>query len=198
MAGLLFVTAPEADFKKINHALLCMRDWEESDGSLDVFKLITDKATTQNDNKGTPLPLQSTPQNVWTGADLKDIESYCITLKSSDDAHKAANLFICLDSAGLETKTCILCSLPDAYYDDPGSFCGRYDKVRVPWDDVYMIWCNLDIANMNFEEFVEEEDGDDQGWFRYQSIYEDDDDDRKEALEKKDREVSRWKQQGYI
>lgn len=198
MAGLLFITAPEADSKIINHALLCMRDWEESDGSLDIFKLVTDKAANQNDNKGTSLPLQSTPQNIWTGADLKDIESYCINLKSGDDAPEAASLFVCLDSAGLETKTCILCSLPDAYYDNPDSVCGRYDKVRVPWDDVYLIWCNLDIANMNFEEFVEEEEGNEQGWFTYQSIYEDDDEYHKAGLEKKDWEVNRWRQQGYI
>jgi hypothetical protein len=30
----------------------------------------------------------------------------------------------------------------------------------VPWDDVYIIWCYLNIANMNFNEFVEEEEGD--------------------------------------
>jgi hypothetical protein len=60
-----------------------------------------------------------------------------------------------------------------------------------------MIWCNLDIANMNFEEFVGEEEGDKQGWFMYQSIYEDDDD-HKANLEKKDKKVERWRQEGYV
>jgi hypothetical protein len=197
MAGLLFVTAPEADFKIINHALLCMRDWDESDGSLDAFKLITDKAAIRTDNDGTPIPLKSLPENAWSGAKLQDIEAYCMQLGKGEDEQKGASLFVTIDSAGLKTETCILGSMPDDDPESPGTFPGRYDKVRVPWDDVYTIWCNLDIANMNFEEFVEEEEGDEQGWFTYQSIYEDDDV-HHATLERRNKKAERWRQQGYI
>ena len=197
MAGLLFLTALEGNIKTINHALLCMRDWDESDGDLDVFKLVTDKAAIRNDNDGTSLPLKSLPENVWTSANLEDIETYCMNVKRGDDEHKGANLFVTIDSAGIENKTCILASLPDGYYENPDTFRGRYDKIRVPWDDLYMIWCNLDLANMNFEEFTEEEDGDDQSWFTYQSIYEVDDD-HKAGLMRRDKKIGRWAQQGYV
>jgi hypothetical protein len=199
MAGLFFVTASEADFKIVNHALLCMRDWEESDGALDNFKLVTDKTAFQNDNNGTSLLWKSLLENAWNGAKLKDVEAYCMDLRQSDDEQKGANLFVVLDSVGIEDKTCILASLPDEYHENPGAFRGRYDKVRVPWGDLYSIWSNLDIANMNFEEFVEEEEGDQQGWFTYQSIFGDDNDDvRKAGLKKRNKKIDHWRQQEYI
>jgi hypothetical protein len=198
MAGLLFVTAPEANFKTINHALLCMRDWDELGGGLDAFRLVTDRASRQKFDDGTPLPLESLPQNVWMGATLEDIEAYCINVNRGDYDQKGANIFVIIDSEGIAGKTCILASMPDAYYEDPSTFHGRYDKIRVPWDDLYMIWCNLDIANMNFEEFVEEEEeGDDEGWFTYQKIHEDDDD-NKAGSKRRNEGVEHWRQQGYI
>jgi hypothetical protein len=196
MAGLLFITAPEADYKDINEALLSMRDWDDSNGGLDVFKLVTNRSATQNDDVGTPIPLKSHPENAWADANLKDIEAYCLNLERGEQ--KGAGLFVMVDSEGLESKTCILASLPEDYYDDPGAFGGKYDKVRVPWDDVYMIWCNLDIANMNFEEFVEEEEeGDEQGWFTYQSIYEGDEEHQR-GLEKRDRKIEKWRRLGLV
>jgi hypothetical protein len=197
MAGLLFVTAPEADFKIINHALLCMRDWEELNGELDVLRLVTDRAATQNHNDGTPLPLKSLPENVWNCATLEDIETYCLSLSCGDDEHPGASLFVVIDSEGLKNRTCVLASMPDEHYENSGTFRGRYDKIRLPWDELYNVWCNLDIANMNFEEFVEEEHGDDQGWFTYQSIVEDDDY-HKTGLVRKDKDLDGWRQQGYI
>jgi hypothetical protein len=46
---------------------------------------------------------------------------------------------------------------------------------------------------------VEEEEGDQQGWFTYQSIFGDDDDDvRKAGLEKRNKKIDHWRQQEYI
>ena len=196
MAGLLFITASEADYKDFNEALLSMRDWDDSNGGLDVFKLVTNRSATQNDDVGTPVPLKSHPENAWADANLKDIEAYCLNLERGEQ--KGAALFVVVDSEGLENKTCILVSLPEDYYDNPGAFGGKYDKVRVPWDDVYMIWCNLDIANMNFEEFVEEEEeGDEQDWFTYQSIYEGDEEHQR-GLERRDRKIEKWRRLGLV
>jgi hypothetical protein len=201
MAGLLFITAPEANYKKINEALLSMRDWNNSNDDLDAFKLVTDRSATQNDDVGTPIPLKSLPENAWTNANLEEIEAYCLDLQRGDteDEQKGAGLFIVVDSEGLENKTCILAGLPEDYYENPSAFRGRYDKIRVPWDDVYMIWCNLDIANMNFEEFVEEEEGegDEQGWFTYQSIYEGDEEHEK-GLARRDRKIEEWRRLGHV
>jgi hypothetical protein len=193
MAGLLFITAPEANYKNINEALLSMRDWDDSNGGPDVFKLVIDKSTVQSNTDTTSIPLKRLPGNAWISANLGDIESYCLDLKRDDnDEQTGANLFVLIDSAGLESKTCI----PDYYYDGPSASLGKYDKVRVPWDDLYMIWCNLDIANMNFEEFLKEE-GDEQGWFTYQNIYEDDEEHKKD-LRRRDEKVEEWRRLGHV
>jgi hypothetical protein len=64
MAGLLFITAPEAKYKNINEALLNMRDWNNSNDDLDVFKLVTNRSARQSNDDGTPIPLRSPPENV--------------------------------------------------------------------------------------------------------------------------------------
>jgi hypothetical protein len=198
MAGLLFVTAHEANHKNINEALLSMRDWDDSNGGPDVFKLVTDKSGIQTDEEGTPITLDRLPENAWAGASLEVIEAYCLDLKrDNNDEQKSAGLFVVIDPEGLENKNCVLASMPDEFHENPSARRERYDKIRVPWDDVYMIWCNLDIANMDSEEFVGEEEGDEQGWFRYQSIFEGDDEHR-EGLERKDMKVEDWRRLGHV
>jgi hypothetical protein len=64
MAGLLFVTTPAATHKDINEVLLSMRDWDDSNGGLDVFRMVTDKHDTQNYNEGTMILPESLPENV--------------------------------------------------------------------------------------------------------------------------------------
>jgi len=198
MAGLLFFTAYEANHNNINEALLSMRDWDDSNGGPDVFKLVTDKSGIQPDEEGTPIPLDHLPQNAWTGASLEVIEAYCLDLKrDNNDEQKSAGLSVVIDPEGLENNNCVLASMSDEFHENPGARRERYDKIRVPWDDVYTIWCNLDIANMNFEEFVGGDEGDEQGWFRYQSIFEGDDEHR-EGLERKDMKVEEWRRLGHV
>jgi len=105
MAGLLFIAAPEATQKNINEALLSLRDWDHSRRDLEVFKLVTDKSGKQNDKDGTPIPLDRLPENAWTGADLEDIEAYCLHLKQVDnDEQTGVNLFFVIDSAGTQEQ----------------------------------------------------------------------------------------------
>lgn len=128
---------------------------------------------------------------------MENIEAYCLDLKRSDSNEQTgANLFVVIDSEGLENTSRAMASLPDVFQENPGAFRGRYEKVRVPWDDAYLIWCNLEIANMNFEDFVEDED-DEQDWFTYQSIYEDDEEHQK-SLERKEEKVREWRRLGRI
>jgi hypothetical protein len=106
-------------------------------------------------------------------------------------------LFVVINSEGLENTSRVLASLLDVFQENPGAFRGRYEKFRVPWDDAYLIWCNLEIANMNFEDFVEEDEGDEQDWFTHQSIYEDDEEHQK-SLERKEEKVREWRRLGHI
>ena len=129
---------------------------------------------------------------------MENIEAYCLDLKRSDSNEQTgANLFVVIDSEGLENTSRALASFPDVFQENPGAFRRRYEKVRVPWDNAYLIWCNLEIANMNFEDFVEEDEGDEQDWFTYQSIYEDDEEHQK-SLERKEEKVREWRRLGRI
>jgi len=159
---------------------------------------VTDKSGKQDDQDATHIPLDRLPENAWTAADLEDIEAYCLHLRQvENDEQLGIDLFVVIDFFGIKNKTCILASMPDNYYENPETFWGRYEKIRVPWGDLYIIWCNLNIANMNFEEFVEEEEGDEQGWFTYQSVYEGDEEHQK-GLERRDRKLRAWRRLGHV
>ncbi|KAI5196681.1 hypothetical protein E4T39_07694 [Aureobasidium subglaciale] len=148
MPGLLFVTAPEADYKIINLALLDLHEW---DNDFDSFLLMTDKEIINADDYETTSPsLNSLGKNEWSNASIQDVEKHCLALVQNEDKTHCGSLFIILDSIGVETKTFVLCHLPYEYYDldDPETWQGRFEKVRLPWDDTYIMWCNLDIANM--------------------------------------------------
>lgn len=198
MVSFLFVTAPAANIKTINRALLHMREWDTGfDETFDPFKLKTDKAPyTENaseDDEPTSPPLKYLLDNAWSGASTEDVESYCfdyVQAGAPNDGH----LFAILDAAAIESKTCILVNLPY-----PSTFRGKYNKVRVPWDEFYSMWCNLDIANMNFEEFTEEgeDGGDDQGWFTYNSVS-NGSDISEEGAKKRDAMLERLRLQGYV
>jgi hypothetical protein len=100
-----------------------------------------------------------------------------------------------IDSEGLKNKSCILAALTDRYmyYKKSSALARRYDKAYVPWDGVYMIWCNLEIANVNFEDFLEEEKSDEQGWLTYQGV-----DENCKGMDKRDKKVKKWILLGYV
>jgi hypothetical protein len=195
--GLLFVTAPEADYKLINLMLLHLRDWEY--GSGDRFTLVTTKNAydLESETVETSPPLSSSsPDNAWAGAALEEVEAFCMDLardKENLKKHSDGTLYVVVDSTGAQAYSCIL---GHRAYDTED----RFDKMRIPWDKLYSPWCNLDIANMNFEEFTQEGDdggaGED-GWFTFQNVMGDDylsDENRG----KRDREIQRFRDAGHI
>jgi hypothetical protein len=82
--GLLFVTAPEADYKAVNLLIHHLRDWEYFNDANDGlnFHLVTTKnaydlelAPGSNHLDATPPALDATLDNGWAGATLKDVEA---------------------------------------------------------------------------------------------------------------------------
>lgn len=73
------------------------------------------------------------------------------------------------------------------YDEDEEKTERKFNKVRVPWEKAYIMWCNLDIPNMNFEYFVEDEDGDEVEWWTYSDISEDQDEETHEAKDVKEK-----------
>lgn len=205
--GLLFVTAPEADHKLINLLLMRLRDWEYGGGQ-DRLHLMTTKNAYDLDPPAMPLrsgtqekgetspPLPSSLDNAWAGATLEDVEAFCIDLKRNDDGKGMYNksLFVVVDSTDVRAQTCILGERAIDEEADTFTWLDKFNKMRIPWDDLYVTWCNLDIANMNFDEFTHE-DGDENGWFTYREIG----DDLSEGNQRKrDREIQRFRDAGHI
>lgn len=182
----------------INHTLINMRDWDEDTDDPNAWTLVIDKGANQSP-EATSFPLSSLASNLWAGASIEEIETYCLERRRADqEDDRGWSLFVVLDSAGIESKTCVLGSLPEEFLENPNDFEGRYEKVRVPWEDIYTVHSNLDIANMNWEEFVQEEQGDSQGWYTYQSIFDELPHLSKEGQERRHAEIAKARREGHV
>jgi hypothetical protein len=177
--GLLFVTAPEADYKAVNLLIHHLRDWEYFNDANDGlnFHLVTTKnaydlelAPGSNHLDATPPALDATLDNGWAGATLKDVEGFCLDIIHSGEQNDIApGLFIVVDAAGFEKREAIICERdvkePDED-DEDGEFenLDSFVKMRLPWSETYISWCNLSIANVGFDEMGERrEDGEGEG-----------------------------------
>ncbi|KAF3760888.1 hypothetical protein M406DRAFT_73347 [Cryphonectria parasitica EP155] len=163
--GLLFVIAPEANENSINRCLLHLKDWEY--GSGDRFRIVTSKSTDallqclvppphpkpdaipQLPETSAPVPPSLVEENEWAGASISDVEAFCLALSQSETRSLNYSEVVVLDAEGIDKQTCVLMSRP---YD-----MDYFEKCRFPWYQTYLIWCNLDIANMDWEDYVGEE-----------------------------------------
>lgn len=207
MSGLLFIIAPEADYKIINRILLYLRDWEY--GALDSFKLVNTKNAYDLDSfdKGSAIESTSPPvpadfENAWAGASLEDIEDFCLDLAREHTNSGKGRLYVVVDSQGVDDHTSIVGERMIEYENEPISYPERFKKMRLPWDETYLTWCNLNIANMNFEEFTEERDADYEEtlmrqWWTYRSVSDGPDLSEKNRQERDD-ELERLRVKGMV
>lgn len=207
MSGLLFIIAPEADYKIINRILLYLRDWEY--GALDSFKLVITKNAYDLDSfdKGSAILSTSPPvpadfENAWAGASLEDIEDFCLDLAREHTNSGKGRLYVVVDSQGVDDHTSIVGERMIEYENEPISYPERFKKMRLPWDETYLTWCNLNIANMNFEEFTEERDADYEEtlmrqWWTYRSVSDGPDLSEKNRQERDD-ELERLRVKGMV
>jgi hypothetical protein len=170
MSGYLFVTAPEADYKAVNLLLHELSNWGYNDGESD-FKLITTKNAYDFERPaGTyrldvTLPtLDTTFNNAWAGSSLKDVEDFCLdVLHAGDSGADEPSLFVVVDAAGFEGRNAIV--VERAVDEEAEDFkqLDSFVKMRIPWDEVNSAWCNLNIANISFDELGEPKDDDADG-----------------------------------
>lgn len=191
--GLLFVTAPEADYKLINRILLRLRAWN-NDYIFDSFKLVTTKNaydleppvhSERNRLPATsPTLSEASLDNAWAGASLEDVEAFCL------DVHRAAPFryvettqFLLVDSEALHAAESVIgCRRGKFTEEEDFFFLDEFDKMRIPQDQVFSPWANFELGNMQFWEFTQEEQdwGLDEwgelnrvrqdGWFTYRQI----------------------------
>ncbi|KAF2441236.1 hypothetical protein P171DRAFT_434910 [Karstenula rhodostoma CBS 690.94] len=166
MPGIIIVTAEGADAPLINRLLLHVRDWEFMGGDLDDSDMFT-VLTTQEElpkpqQAGNELitrpPIQDFSDNEWEGLSLEEVERIMIDKDTEKDG--CTSLFLLLDDEGVENQTILVFNRggndPE---EDSFGYVDEFNKMRVPWECVYSMWCNLDIANMGFDEFSTEEEG---------------------------------------
>jgi hypothetical protein len=184
--GLLFVTAPEADHKATNLLLHNLTDWEYSEGDI-WFHLVATKNAYDlelppgtNALDPTPSSLDNTFDNAWAGSSLKDVEDFCLDVVRNDPKCEiGASLFIVVDSRGFRDRDAILVERAVGEEEEGFKSLDSFVKMRVPWREVFSAWCNLNVANSDFDELgerrgeggewegEEEEGGGEQGWYDY-------------------------------
>lgn len=178
MPAALFIITSSAEHKIVNRLLLHLRDWEYGeDPSWDTFHLITTNSLPAADSECTKPPITESDlsNNIWANKSISDVESFIISERNKEAKETDLNLdtFVILDEQGVKDGTIILLDSP--YNDDEDKKDEKFNKVRLPWEKAYIMWCNLDIANMDFDDFVEE---DNEGeWFTYSAFLPHDNDD---------------------
>lgn len=198
--GLLFITAPEADHKAINKILLRIRDWQYEGG--DCFKLLTSKNpdALRSLATATSPPVPENVENAWKGASLEEVEEYLFELDKEHpdktNPHANSYLYIAVDEEGLKNETCVLAERVIEWDDDPLTYPRMFNRTRLSWDETYLSWCNLNISNIGWDEFMEEEEeGKRGGWWTYKSG----EPDLSEAKRKeRDEEIERLRKEGKI
>lgn len=176
MTGILFITAERADHKAINRMLLYLRNWEYGEPNFwdDLYlmtsrdaKNIPPKPEDRDSIGGTspPVPPSITNDNAWKGASIKDIEAFMLSISDPDVNPGYENtLWFCVDDKGLADGTCIVAERHCDSEAEPIKFSDKWNKVRLPWGEVSLMLANLEVANMDFEDFCDGNEPDEEGW----------------------------------
>ncbi|KAK9420705.1 hypothetical protein SUNI508_00796 [Seiridium unicorne] len=167
--GKLIITAKGADAKLINRLLLHVRDWEFGhEDSWDMHRILR----TKDEASAGELPLDAPPvieslENQWEGLSLEEVEKLMLL---KDDGKGSTSLFLVLDDNGRQDQTLIVAHRA-LNLDGDTFWLPEYNKVRVPWQEVHGMWVNLDIANMDFEAFCDDEIGAGENrWWAYRPV----------------------------
>lgn len=199
MPGALFVNTESADHKLVNRLLLHLRDWEYGeDPTWDNFHFIRTEILPVNDDEvdttSPPITENDLSNNIWANKSISDIQSFMLSQRENEVGLNV-NTFLILDEQGVKDGTIVLLDPP--YNDDDDKMEEKFNKVRLPWEKAYIMWCNLDIANMNFDDFAEEDaDGDDEEWWTYTVDQEEETDEAKNVKEKRNNAILELEQKG--
>lgn len=227
--SFIFVTDPNADFKAINRLLIYLHDWEYGnqdayDEEENVFTLLTTRSLEdvrtmvkdEGDEKKYKIPSTNPPvsqplENAWAGASTEEVEDFVAQLYAEPEEsliHRGGygSLFILVDEEGFKDLTCAVCQIVRTYDEDEEEmkYGGDgektlFNKVRMPWVEAYSCWCNLDIANMDFMDFVdddEQDDGNTGGW--YKSRHWDEPPTSEGNIERMDEFLEKFKKDGLV
>ncbi|KAK0263747.1 hypothetical protein LTR91_008510 [Friedmanniomyces endolithicus] len=83
-------------------------------------------------------------------------------------------MFFVVDEQDMAGETCVLGVLryEDDSSEDEGESGGRYDRVRMPWDEAEILRVNVGVGNMQFEDFfVRDKGADAEIWWHSVSVH---------------------------
>lgn len=172
MSGKIIVTATGVDNKILNRLLLHVRDWEfgeEDEWDRQRILRTRDEATAKDLEEDVPPLPAGGLENQWEGLSMEEVEKI---MRLKDNKSGRTSLFMVLDDQGVRDETLVVVQRAIDWESEDTLYLDDYNKVRVPWQEVHSMWCNLDIANMSFEEFCLEEDPPEDHWWTYKSIEE--------------------------
>nr|GAT55686.1 predicted protein [Mycena chlorophos] len=176
------------------------------------FVLLPSKTIPSAKPPPTPLPITNLQASEYENLSLTEINAF---VRSHEQALAAAGFsheqWVVLDQAGLESGTCVvfdhwLRDEDDEDEDDDeddedgdegagGGNNNRFRACRVPWKQAHSMLSNLDIANMDFEDFVDEDAGAEaDGTWKFTM----DDEESPEVAEKRKKVEDELRAGGYI
>ncbi|KAJ7437205.1 hypothetical protein B0H11DRAFT_1955497 [Mycena galericulata] len=188
----VFITAPRAPTKALNRALLLIQDFEYSKYPQDSsWVLLSSMELPSTPPKPTALPISDIRSNDFASLSFADVNTF---VRANDgalnDLELSGLLWLIIDQKGLETSTCLVC---EQYYDsgeDGGEegYTDQFRACRMPYEEAWLMTTNLELANMSFEEFVDEDAGQQEdGSWKWSSFAPD----TKEFKEKSEAELKR-------
>ncbi|KAI9044301.1 uncharacterized protein KD926_001532 [Aspergillus affinis] len=177
MAWTTFITAPAVSVKQVHKALLSLEDYEY--GCDHSWTLLHNPS--HLDDEDYDLSEPNTPPLDLDGAETLDASNNAFAGKTSDEIYAfiraneeklsdnvlTTDNWLIIDERGFRTETCLVCSFNDL--DDEDGEEEEDDErnrspflmARLPWVESWGMFTNLDLANMGFDEWVDEEKGKD-------------------------------------
>ncbi|KAJ7612717.1 hypothetical protein FB45DRAFT_874921 [Roridomyces roridus] len=152
----------------LNRALLLIQDFEYGDYPENgTWVLLTSETLPSTAPVPTKLPITSAPDNTdFASASLVEINTF---MRAKEQTLAALDLssrnWVVIDQSGLDASTCLVCEqVYDYTEDDKGNSLGltaQFPACRAPFEEAWIMMANLDISNMDFEEYVDQEKGQD-------------------------------------
>ncbi|KAJ7653921.1 hypothetical protein DFH06DRAFT_1092991 [Mycena polygramma] len=206
----VFVTAVNPPPKELNRAFLLIQDFEYGDyPDSSEWTLLTSRDLPPMAEKATPLPLPDISSNDFASISLAEINSF---LRANEAALKEINVssadWLIIDQKGLETSTCLVCEQIYSYgeeeaekFEEEEGPTKEFRACRIPYEEAWSMMTNLEIANMDFVEWVDENAGvQEDGTWRWKSFEPETDDSEEPSKHELEREkaMEEFRLGGYI
>jgi hypothetical protein len=143
--------------------MLLIQDFQYTEDLDSNWVLLSSSTLSDERPKSTVPPLLDFNENNFAGSTFEDINKFLRTneakLKALDFATKN---WVIVDQKGLDTETCLVVEQPYHFDGVQGKsyyLPDEFRATRVPLTYAWIMFVNLDISNMGFEEYVDAKAG---------------------------------------